>query len=249
MVKVGDPVYAEPLAVAVRQGRPGPDGLRRGRDRDRPGDARRRDAQGASPRSGSASISPRRRRRRPALHREHGPGRRRGVPATDWETRCSGRPGRTPGSAASETPATGCRAHRALARQRPRGGSGSLHRDVDRARRRPRRRHRRSPAGSTPTSSGVGAVHPRRRPDHDLRVRRCRSSSRRSSPCSARWAGCPGGRRSTRTATLYVSLVRGHAADHPAALLLPRPAPVRDRAAGARACGDLRRWRSTTAPT
>ena len=49
-------------------------------------------------------------------------------------------------------------------------------------------------------------------------------------------------------ATLYVSLDPRHAADHPAVLLVSRPAPVRDRLAGARV-RDLRRSPSTTART
>ena len=62
----------------------------------------------------------------------------------------------------------------------------------------PRRLHRR-----------VGAVHPRRRPDHDLRVGRCRSSSRRASRSSARSAGSRAIAPIYAAATLYVSLVRG----------------------------------------
>ena len=95
----------------------------------------------------------------------------------------------------------------------------------------------------------VGAVHPGRRPDHDLRVGRCRSSSRR---CFAVIGAL--GRLSRNAADLRhrdaLRLARPrHAADHPADLLLPRPAPVRDRAARRSSCGDLRRSRSTTAPT
>ena len=53
LVKVGDPVYFEPLAVAVDKSGPDPTRLRRRGHHDRQGHARRRHADGACPRSGS----------------------------------------------------------------------------------------------------------------------------------------------------------------------------------------------------
>ena len=71
------------------------------------------------------------------------------------------------------------------------------------------RSHVDRPRSRSTVPQRVGAVHPRRRPDHALHVGRSSISSRSCSRSSGRSAGCRRTASINGVASLYVSLVRG----------------------------------------